>query len=308
MYDVLAKHPAMPPRALQIKQIKHAVLRAAVKTGFLEDDSLPIDFFDPGLTEIDLAGCVKITEVFLEALTKRCLGLRKLSLGGCHEVGDPATAVVLRSARRLEEIDLRACRRISDATLDDLGEHTPRLRTLDVGGCFNLTAEGFVRLATNHRNAANFEELYLSGVLFNDAQLTEVAKACPRLEKLSLGYMEQVTAVGIAALVEHCKSLRKLDLHWGADNIDDYVLDALEQCRTLEALNLCGCQKLTNLAIRALAARMSPLRQSAKTVETGGDTEQRNLLHLDVRYTTMMPDTEDYIRDNHPLLSLKSST
>ncbi|KAL7869582.1 hypothetical protein AOLI_G00135700 [Acnodon oligacanthus] len=134
--------------------------------------------------------------------------------------------------------------------------------------------------------------------------LVAVSLSCPRLQHLCLAHCEWVDSLALRSLADHCADLRSLDLtacrqlrdeavcyvvaKWpslrslsvavNANITDVAVEEVAKRCRELEQLDLTGCLRVRNEAIRHLSTALNsqtPNSTMAKTKELWKDTRKK---------------------------------
>jgi F-box and leucine-rich repeat protein 2/20 len=128
---------------------------------------------------------------------------------------------------------------------------------MSVAGCNLMTDTGFNALcrACPDLHYMDLEEC----VHITDATLVNIATFNQKMERLCLSYCELVTDVGIEHLAHSIAatsgSLKVLEL----DNcplITDSALDALQECPSLQRIDLYDCQQVTRGGIRRLKLQL----------------------------------------------------
>ena len=176
----------------------------------ISDGGVPFLLAMADLTELDLSGCARLTDVGARQLATHCERLISLSLEGCRDVsgwalagaaprlshlalggltlvndaGISAFCTTSRACASLLSLSLRQCRAIGDTALRTLGAHCKMLTSLDVSRCGAVTGAG----------------------------LSALAEGCSQLSRFeSEGYTD-LADVGVIALAEKCTSLTHLNL------------------------------------------------------------------------------------------------
>ncbi|KAL0949370.1 hypothetical protein HGRIS_009439 [Hohenbuehelia grisea] len=136
------------------------------------------------------------------------------------------------TADTLRVLDLSFCTHLSDAGIAGVVAHAPRLQSLGLSGCTLLT----------------------------DASLETIARLGASLDMLSLAYVSNITDAGVVKVVRECLNLRCLDLSF-CRNLTDMSVFEVAGLVNLQRLNLVRVQKLTDLALYALAEHATGLQR-----------------------------------------------
>ena len=190
-----------------------------------------------GLQHLNL-GSSRITVRGLQALVTGCRQLRFLDLSyrETGEEDDPLPVLTTASLPELRRVRL-AFTAISDATLLAFAAAYPQLESLDVHSCpiQGETVAKVAELCHGLQHLSAFD-------IIDDAVLTRVAKACPRMEYLSLNGSENVTDAGLASVAKHCRGLRAIDFWYGG--ISDAGISALvRSCVHLQYVGIDACEE-----------------------------------------------------------------
>ena len=210
----------------------------------------------PNLRKLDLRGCKGVRfclEKVKECVRSNCKNLERLSIAGCKQMGVEDLTGVLNSMRNLRELDLEDCDHIHDECLLCMStSNLSQLRVLNLSFCVSIFDQG----------------------------LEAISGSLPCLEKLMLRSVDNITSLGVSAVVQKCSRLKSLDLahcDWLSDNsIEDIVMgrtnrpaarssatlrrDEESALSTLEELDL-SCAKISDDGIRLISENMPSLRQ-----------------------------------------------
>ena len=222
----------------------------------------------PDLLDINLQDCEAVTDVGLEALAKSCPHLLPSKVIS-NAKGDRFCAAVAANHPGLTRIDLQECKRVTDKGLAALAQacaqllpsevlsmkkgdafcaavaaQHPHLLEIDLLECLFVTDKGLAALA------AGCGELLPSKVLSKskgDRFCEEAAKQHFNLTQVSLAGCEEVTDIGVSALLNSWKKLSQIDLQ-DCQHLTDNVLKVLVQnCASVTEINLDGCTKVKAL-------------------------------------------------------------
>ncbi|KAJ6836962.1 F-box protein-like [Iris pallida] len=250
----------------------------------------------PNLTRLKLRACREITAAGMSALAKNCPNLKKLSCGSCT-FGSKGIDAVLRGCPLLEEISIKRLRGLTDAAGEQIGPGvaatslrsvclkelyngqcfgpliagTPNLRTLKL---FRCSGDWDRLLVETAEKVSKIVEIHLEKLQVTDRGLYALS-ACSDLEVLHLVKTPECTDIGLAAVAEKCRLLRKLHIDgWKTNRIGDEGLMAVaRRCPNLQELVLVGVNP-TALSLGLIASNCKNLERLALCgSETFGDAE-----------------------------------
>ncbi|CAD7960842.1 unnamed protein product [Amoebophrya sp. A25] len=223
----------------------------------LNDDSL-LAFLEGNrnLVELQLYWNPQLTESALQKIPEYCPYLKSLSLAGCMKLSDVALAAISAApyyARSLEHLDLTRCPKITSRSVRKVTRRLNSLRVLRVYAAAALSAEAF-----ELSSMPNLELLDACGTAIEDRNFEALARAYPhdskeqhlRLKVLNLTWCTLITDAGIAALCQSAvRDLAELSL-FGNLNISEESLRLLGQKfgHSLHTLDINGCTNIPNRA------------------------------------------------------------
>ncbi|KAJ4904258.1 Protein ARABIDILLO 1 [Raphanus sativus] len=152
----------------------------------------------------------KLNPSIATSLASRCVHLRTLRFRGVES----ANSIINLRAKNLLEVSGDYCRMITDATLAVIAARHEMLESLQLGPdfCEKITSDA----------------------------IKVVALCCPKLKKLRLSGLREVTSEAIEALAEHCVQLSDLGF-LDCLNIDE---DALGRVASLQYLSVAGTSNI----------------------------------------------------------------
>ncbi|KAJ6834156.1 F-box protein-like [Iris pallida] len=250
----------------------------------------------PNLTRLKLRACREITEAGMAALARNCAGLKKLSCGSCA-FGAKGIDAVLKGCPLLEEISIKRLRGLTDASGEQIGPGAAAtslrsvcLKELYNGQCFGPLIAGSPNLKTLKlfrcsgdwdrlleemaKKVPGIVEIHLEKLQVTDRGLHGLS-ACLDLEILHLVKTPECTDIGLAAVAEKCRLLRKIHIDgWKTNRIGDEGLMAVaRRCPNLQELVLIGVNP-TALSLGPIASNCKNLERLALCgSETFGDAE-----------------------------------
>ncbi|CAK9167112.1 unnamed protein product [Ilex paraguariensis] len=249
------------------------------------------------LMRFKLRGCRELTDVGMAGFAQNCKNLKKFSSGSCM-FGAKGMNALLDHCSSLEELSVKRLRGINDGVAaEPIGPGMAAsslksicLKELYNGQCFGPLIIGSKNLRTlkllrclgdwdklletitNRENCLT--EIHLERLQVSDIGVSAISK-CSDLEILNLVKTPEVTDVGIVAMAEHCKLLRKLHIDgWRTNRIGNRGLSAIAKHSTnLQELVLIGVNP-TSISLEAIVSNCQKLERLALCgSETIGDAE-----------------------------------
>ncbi|GAV65540.1 LRR_6 domain-containing protein [Cephalotus follicularis] len=204
-----------------------------------------LDVYDDSLCDDDFG------DKGLCFLANWCRNLSKVLLRRRINVGfDGVIAVVNQSVQNLTVLDLGRCNLINDQVLEAVaGAHS--IRVLIFNGCSLITDMGLIALSTG---------------LASKSLKTLAMAECDRITDSGVSFLQRMCCLEVLILAEcgpkvtdsgtitvaRIASLKRLNLSW-LINVSDFTLMAIaEGCKSLERIDLTGCELITVDGIRAL--------------------------------------------------------
>ncbi|KAG6402528.1 hypothetical protein SASPL_134724 [Salvia splendens] len=249
------------------------------------------------LTRLKLRACRELTDEGMSIFAANCRNLQKFSCGS-SSFGAKGMNALIENCGLLEELSVKRLRGITDAAAaESIGPGKAAdslkiicLKDLYNGQCFSPLIIG----AKNLRSLKLFRcsgdwdklleliadgidsliEVHLERIQVSDLGLLSLSKSA-NLEVLHLVKTPDCTNVGLIAVAEKCRLLRKLHIDgWKTNRIgDDGLIAVATHCLNLQELVLIGVNP-TRLSLEKLALNCQSLERLALCEsETVGDTE-----------------------------------
>ncbi|KAL0352055.1 UNVERIFIED_CONTAM: putative F-box/LRR-repeat protein 8 [Sesamum calycinum] len=288
----------VPRLFLRFDAVTKLALKCDRRSVSIGDDALIlISLKCRNLTRFKLRACRELTDDGMSIFAKNCRNLQKFSCGSCS-FGAKGMNSLLENCGLLEELSVKRLRGITDgAAAESIGPGKAAdslrvicLKDLYNGQCFGPLIIG----AKNLRSLKLFRcsgdwdkmlevvadrtdglvEIHLERLQVSDLGLSAIAK-CANLEILHLVKTPECTNLGLMAIAEKCRSLRKLHIDgWKTNRISDQGLIAVATyCPNLQELVLIGVNP-THLSLEKLATNCQNLERLALCgSETVGDAE-----------------------------------
>ncbi|KAL3853208.1 hypothetical protein ACJMK2_016766 [Sinanodonta woodiana] len=208
------------------------------------------------LVVVNFADCVRITVKGVRQLVEgQCApSLRELNLTNCIRVSDLAMLHITKRCPNLTYLSICYCEHITESGIEMLGQ--TKLTSLDISGC-NCGETGLSALGNNQR----LRDVILSEcVAITDLGLQKFAQSCKDLERLDISHCSNITDGAIKNLAFCCRNINYLNLS-GCQLITDLSIQYLSGvCHYLMHLDISGCPLVTEKALRYLRKGCKKLR------------------------------------------------
>jgi hypothetical protein len=226
------------------------------EAGRLTDAVFPVNSFDSSRTYLSLKNS-KISAKYLIEVLKRCPLLTHLDVSGCFPIDDDVISDILDLCPSLQNLCIRNCRKLTDDALVSIQKKSKCINILSIGGNINMTASGLQRFINNYSSAHSLRELHVSGLPLSPEVLAAVAKRCPSLRKLSIGYAIVAPETLESFLQQVGGGLDSLSIAW-AELVSSSssaappapLLDTVgRHCAQLTSLDLTGVKNVNTAAL-----------------------------------------------------------
>lgn len=233
------------------------------------------------VTELNVSGCSQLNDTDTMPLITALRRLVRLHVAGTAVSDLALSTVAKRPARthaRLARLDVSRCRHVSDGGIASL----PAMTALDVSSCKGVTDVGIRALRGRELSTLNVAGTAITDsglaapaigpaltaidcsrcVALTDDGVTALAAQCPRLTRFAAVDSTAIGSAGVAILLARCPRLRDLDLR-GCCSVGDDAFAAPQPAaahplRSLRSLRLDGLSRVSDAALRHLAARTAP--------------------------------------------------
>ncbi|KAK7580042.1 hypothetical protein V9T40_000671 [Parthenolecanium corni] len=182
----------------------------------------------PMLEKLGLQDCQHLSDDALKYVSAGLPQVRSINLCFCVNISDMSLRYLARMSS-LRDMNLGACDNISDAGIAFLAEAGSPITSLDLSFCEKITDQSLDYMA---QGLFNLKRLSLKGCPVSDDGLTKIAKGLAELEVLNVGQCKLITDQSLRTAVESLKNLRSVDLY--------------------------GCPKITNAAVKEIKEMVSP--------------------------------------------------
>ena len=214
----------------------------------------------PRLQSIKLFSNKNITDTGLQHLTR--LPLQEFDIDMCARVSRVGVIALIRACPDLRYLAVREPR-LMDKNLVQMPAKCPELRSLILQGSY-LTDVGLQAIGARCPHLETLQIFNCQGIKHEG--LIAIAQGCPQLKDVDLTGARRLRDRGVCALAQ--LPLNSLYLHT-CKKITDKSLRALGRApagKHLKFLNLCGCVKITDAGVMALAP---PVSNAGASIETG---------------------------------------
>ncbi|PWA63666.1 SKP1/ASK1-interacting protein 2 [Artemisia annua] len=303
--------PLIPMIFSRFDSVTKLSLRCDRRSVSIDDNGLvQISLRCVNLTRLKLRGCREVTDVGMAALGKNCSKLKKFSCGSCL-FGAKGMNAFLDNCFSLEELSVKRLRGVSDGAASDPigpGAAASSLKSVYLKELYN--GQFFGPLISGAKNLKTLKLLRCLGdwdsllemIAVSDSLLSEVhlerlqvsdvglsaLSNCLNLEILHIVKTPDCTNVGVVAIAERCKYLRKLHIDgWKTNRIGNEALIAIARhsvhlqelvligvnpssisleaiasnCQKLERLALCGSETIADTEISCIASKCVALKK-----------------------------------------------
>ncbi|KAI0212426.1 Dynein regulatory complex subunit 6 [Lamellibrachia satsuma] len=257
------------------------------------------------LTVVNLADCVKVTDSGLRALLEAQCGckIQELNLTNCVRLTDMTVVTINKRCSNLVYLTICFCDHITEAGIELLGQ-TTCITSLDISGC-HCSDQGLSSLGNNFR----LKDLNLSECTsITDLGLQKFAQQCREIERLDISHCMQLTDSAIKNLAFNCKMLSYLNLA-GCKLLTDLSIQYLcGVCHYLAYLDISGSLHISyivkvlqnaieekNEPIKHLESQIEDLEQYTRmddVIISGLETKHQTYAEATSTSTTVETDTD----------------
>ncbi|KAF9113446.1 hypothetical protein BGX27_001560 [Mortierella sp. AM989] len=136
--------------------------------------------------------------------------LKSLTLD-CGDIPDSVIMSLLARCPLLEQLSLDWSRNLSDTSLVSLKHICPNITMISLARCEGLTENGFKAL---FKSFPSLTSVVLNGNVLSDSILEELARSCHFLQHLNINSCQNVTDLGIQAILLNCAYLTTFNLRF----------------------------------------------------------------------------------------------
>lgn len=266
--------PAIPSLFQRFNYVSRLALRCnRRKVGINDDGLVLIGIHCKNLKNLKLRSCREITDVGMTRFAQLCGSLKKFSCGSCT-FGTQGINAITTHCKSLEELTVKRLRgpvegpselvgpgggNLKRICLKELFYGQPfvpliagskKLQTLKLSKCSG-DWDTMLDFITHH--VTSLVEVLLERLHVSDTGLLAVSKSA-NLEILHLAKTPECSNIGIAAIANGCRKLRKLHIDgWRTNRIgDEGLIEIARKCLYLKELVLIGLNPtITSLSMLA---------------------------------------------------------
>lgn len=219
------------------------------------------------LERLAIKWCIKISDVGIDLLAKKCRDLRVLDISYLKVKNKSLRSI--SSLEKIETLALVGCRFIDDNGLAFLNNGRNSLQSIDISRCEKVTWSGIASVIEGHRNLqminmgdcrtvvvpafpshlgsikATLTRLKLDGLEVSDVSLQNIGANCKNLLEIGLSKCHSLSDEGIRGLVPSCTGMRSIDLTCCHLLTDNALATIAKYCSHLTCLRLEACSLLT---------------------------------------------------------------
>eukprot|EP00249_Psilotum_nudum_P019317 c27191_g1_i1 orf=322-1800(+) len=287
--------PVLPALLCRFQHLTKLALRCDRKAKSINDTALfLVGRYCLQLKKLKLKGCKQLTDEGIERFSKICSPLRKISCGSCS-FGARGVNSILRHCSYLEDFTVKRLRGLAEGPSELIEPGCCKLRRLCLKELYNaqlfaplIAGSKNLHTLTLCKNSGNWDkifeiatqhipnlvELHMERLHLSDRGLHAVSK-CNNLEVLHVVKTPECTSLGLSAVAEGCRRLRKLHLDgWKSNRIgDNGLISVAWKCKDLQELVLIGINA-TAASLGLMAANCLRLERLALcSSDTVGDLE-----------------------------------
>ncbi|GJN05003.1 hypothetical protein PR202_ga22596 [Eleusine coracana subsp. coracana] len=217
------------------------------------------------LVSLSIATCVWLTDASLHAVGSHCPNLEILSLES-DRIQNGGVISIAKGCRLLKTLKLQ-CVGASDEALDAIGSFCLLLEILSLNNFERFTDRSLSSIA---KGCKNLTDLILTDCqLLTDRSLEFVARSCKKLARVKINGCQSMDTAALAHIGRWCPGLLELSLIYcpriqnsafleigrGCSllRVSDAGVIAIAESCSLQKLNLCGCQLITDSGLTAIA-------------------------------------------------------
>lgn len=266
--------PVIPSLFRRFNYVSRLAIRCNRRTVGINDEGLVlIGIHCKNLKNLKLRSCREITDVGMSSFAQLCGSLKKFSCGSCT-FGSRGISAITTHCKSLEELTVKRLRSPVDGPSEPIEPGSGNLKRICLkelyyGQLFVPLIAGSKKLQTLKlskcsgdwdtmldiitQNVTSLVEVLLERLHVSDTGLLAVSKSAS-LEILHLAKTPECSNVGLAAIANGCRKLRKLHIDgWRTNRIgDEGLIQIARKCLYLKELVLIGLNPtVTSLSMLA---------------------------------------------------------
>ncbi|XP_028797114.1 F-box/LRR-repeat protein 3-like [Neltuma alba] len=243
------------------------------------------------LVELDLSNATELRDAAASAVAQFS-NLEKLWVGRCKLITDMGIGCIAVGCKKLRLICLKWCVGVGDLGVELIAIKCEELRSLDLS-YLPITDKCLPSIF----KLQYLEDLVLEGCFGIDDDNTDVFKqGCRTLKKLDISGCQNITHIGLSALISSSACLEQLNLADGSP-VTLALADGLNKLSMLQSIILDGCL-VTSSGLKAVGYSCSSLKELSLSKCLGVTDEalsfvvskHRDLRKLDITCCRMITD------------------
>ncbi|KAF9915721.1 hypothetical protein FBU30_001780 [Linnemannia zychae] len=129
----------------------------------------------------------------------------------CSDIPESVIMTLLTYTPNLEQLSLNWSRELTDFSLSSLQYLCPHLTQISLSRCVSLTSEGYITLFKIYPGLTLVDVSYN---VLSDVILEELARSCRSLRHLNINSCQNITDLGIQAILLNCAQLESFSLRF----------------------------------------------------------------------------------------------
>lgn len=217
----------------------------------------------PNLKHLHLNQCIKVTSSGAKVLAQHCSQLTELQFDHSEGVGDEGVIYIVNGCPNMRCLHLVSCC-ITDTGIMLLSRLTS-LTKLDLSSNSRMTAKSLVYIS---QFCKKLESINISlNRAIGDQCIGQILMNLPALKKLYCVSCN-ITDIGLEDIAKYCPTLEGLDVGWCHEISDRGVRVVSLACKKLEYFGLIRCDKVTMETMEELVPKFPRINYSTFMLET----------------------------------------
>jgi len=177
----------------------------------------------PNLQSLDISSCSRLTDTAIHTLTDSYPNLKSLKLAHCDGISDIAIRKIAQF-HCLEHLNLYGMSALTDKSMRIIARSCPNIQYLNLQSC-NVTDGAIEEIALSCHNLKHLD-LYGVRQIISNLSISKIAKMCPNIIYLDLGYAPSISCTTLKIIADHLHALEYLGLK-NCYRISQKIIDTL---------------------------------------------------------------------------------